>query len=73
MSDIQSHAESGVYKQQGFGTPLPVQGNIGLLIVDFVDGFADPKTFGGGNIAPAIERTVASACACAPAWLAGCA
>jgi maleamate amidohydrolase len=58
MSDIQSHAESGVYKQQGFGTPLPVQGNIGLLIVDFVVGFADPKTFGGGNIAPAIERTV---------------
>jgi maleamate amidohydrolase len=58
MSDIQSHTESGVYKQQGFGTPLPVQGNIGLLIVDFVVGFADPKTFGGGNIAPAIERTV---------------
>jgi maleamate amidohydrolase len=58
MSDIRSHAESGVYQQQGFGTPLPVQGNIGLLIVDFVVGFADPKTFGGGNIAPAIERTV---------------
>ena len=49
MSDIQSHAESGVYKQQGFGTPLPVKGNIGLLIVDFVVGFADPKTFGGGK------------------------
>ncbi|CAN7747656.1 N-carbamoylsarcosine amidohydrolase [Caballeronia sp. LjRoot31] len=58
MSDIQSHAESGVYKQQGFGTPLPVKGNIGLLIVDFVVGFADPRTFGGGNIGPAIERTV---------------
>jgi hypothetical protein len=58
MSDIQSHAESGVYKQQGFGTSLPMQGNIGLLIVDFVVGFAAPKTFGGGNIAPAIERTV---------------
>src|SRR5260370_24300804 len=58
MRDTQSPAESGVYKQQGFGTPLPVQGNIGLLIVDFVVGFADPKTFGGGNIAPAIARTV---------------
>jgi maleamate amidohydrolase len=58
MSDIQSHAESGVYRQQGFGTPLPLRGNIGLLIVDFVVGFADPKTFGGGNIAPAIQRTV---------------
>lgn len=57
MSDMQSHAESGVYKLQGFGTPLPVKGNIGLLIVDFVVGFADPKTFGGGNIVSAIERT----------------
>src|SRR5260370_29444507 len=58
MRDTQSPAESGVYKQQGFGTPLPVQGNIGLLIVAFVVGCADPATFGGGNIAPAIERTV---------------
>jgi maleamate amidohydrolase len=58
MSAIQNHAESGVYKTQGFGTPLPVAGNIGLLIVDFVVGFADPSTFGGGNIAPAIARTV---------------
>jgi maleamate amidohydrolase len=29
----------------------------GLLIVDFVNGFADPASFGGGNIAPAIECT----------------
>ncbi|WP_376100161.1 isochorismatase family protein [Roseomonas sp. CCTCC AB2023176] len=28
-----------------------------LLIVDFVNGFADPVHFGGGNIAPAIEHT----------------
>jgi maleamate amidohydrolase len=58
MNDLASHAEAGVYTRQGFGTPLPVQGNIGLLIVDFVVGFADPATFGGGNIAPAIARTV---------------
>jgi maleamate amidohydrolase len=32
---------------------------VGLLIVDFVNGFADPAVFGGGNVAPAIERTVA--------------
>jgi hypothetical protein len=63
MSDIQSHAESGVYKQQGFGTPLPVKGNIGLLIVDFVVGFADP-----GN-----RAYCASPGRCAPARLAGCA
>ncbi|MFM0097982.1 isochorismatase family protein [Paraburkholderia nemoris] len=58
MNAPQTHAEAHVYQQQGFGTPLPVRGNIGLLIVDFVVGFADPSTFGGGNIAPAIARTV---------------
>ncbi|WP_250516115.1 isochorismatase family protein [Caballeronia sp. INDeC2] len=57
MSVIESHAESGVYESQGFGTPLPVKGNVGLLIVDFVVGFADPQTFGGGNIGPAIAQT----------------
>lgn len=58
MTSISQHAEAGVYQAQGFGTPLPVQGNVGLLIVDFVVGFADPAVFGGGNIAPAIGRTV---------------
>ncbi|WP_411036873.1 isochorismatase family protein [Shinella sp. BYT-45] len=29
-----------------------------LLIVDFVNGFADPNAFGGGNIAEAIKATV---------------
>ena len=29
-----------------------------LLIVDFVVGFTDPAHFGGGNIGPAIDRTV---------------
>ncbi|MBI0325710.1 isochorismatase family protein [Burkholderia plantarii] len=51
------HAEAGVYRQQGFGTPLAPAGNVGLLIVDLVVGFADPATFGGGNIAAAIART----------------
>jgi len=58
MADYSHHAEAGVYHAQGFGTPLPVQGNIGLLIIDFVVGFADPQVFGGGNIRPAIARTV---------------
>jgi maleamate amidohydrolase len=57
MNDFSQHAEAAVYQQQGFGTPLPVRGNVGLLIVDFVVGFADPNTFGGGNIRPAISRT----------------
>jgi maleamate amidohydrolase len=51
------NGEEHVYKQQGFGTPLPPKGNVGLLIVDFVVGFADPQTFGGGNIHQAIKRT----------------
>jgi maleamate amidohydrolase len=58
MTDFSDHAEAGVYHKQGFGTPLPVRGNVGLLIVDFVVGFADPDVFGGGNIGPAIARTV---------------
>ncbi|MEM5460194.1 isochorismatase family protein [Paraburkholderia phytofirmans] len=58
MTDISDHAEAGVYHKQGFGTPLPVQGKVGLLIIDFVVGFADPEVFGGGNIGPAIARTV---------------
>jgi maleamate amidohydrolase len=46
-----------VYERQGFGNALDIEGQIGLLIVDFVNGFADPDVFGGGNIAEAIERT----------------
>jgi maleamate amidohydrolase len=58
MTDSSPHAEAGVYLKQGFGTPLPIQGNIGLLIIDFVVGFANPDVFGGGNIGLAITRTV---------------
>ena len=29
-----------------------------VLVIDFVVGFTDPAHFGGGNIRPAIERTV---------------
>jgi maleamate amidohydrolase len=46
-----------VYARQGFGHALGFQGQIGLLIVDFVVGFADPAVFGGGNIPAAIRRT----------------
>ncbi len=51
------HAEAGVYQQQGFGTPLAPAGRVGLLIIDLVNGFADPAVFGGGNIPAAIART----------------
>lgn len=49
--------DKGVYQRQGFGTRLGLSGALGLLIVDFVNGFADPDSFGGGNIAEAIEVT----------------
>ena len=52
------HAEIGTYQRQGFGAPLPLRGPVGLLIVDFVNGFADPQVFGGGNIPAAIDATV---------------
>ena len=45
------------YARQGFGTPLPLKAPFGLLIIDFVNGFADPAVFGGGNIPGAIART----------------
>ncbi|PYD71964.1 isochorismatase family protein [Novacetimonas hansenii] len=49
--------DSALYHRQGFGRSLGLVGKVGLLIVDFVNGFADPQQFGGGNIPPAIART----------------
>jgi maleamate amidohydrolase len=46
-----------VYARQGFGATMAPKAPFGLLLIDFVNGFADPFQFGGGNIAPAIERT----------------
>jgi maleamate amidohydrolase len=50
-------SETEVYARQGFGAAMAPKAPFGLLIVDFVNGFADPAQFGGGNIAAAIERT----------------
>ncbi|KFL89133.1 N-carbamoylsarcosine amidase [Acetobacter malorum] len=55
MSDQKDNV---LYARQGFGRELGIVGQIGLLIVDFVNGFADPNAFGGGNIPPAIKQTV---------------
>jgi maleamate amidohydrolase len=49
--------ELATYERQGFGAPLPVVLPVGLLIVDLVNGFADPAVFGGGNIPSAIAGT----------------
>jgi maleamate amidohydrolase len=50
--------EKEIYRQQGFGNAVGIGENPALIIVDFVIGFTDPKHFGGGNIGPAIEKTV---------------
>ena len=47
-----------IYRQQGFAQPIGIGKAPALVIVDFVEGFTDPRHFGGGNIRPAIERTV---------------
>ncbi len=52
-------AERDIYCRQGFGAELGIRGRIGLLLVDFVKGFADPAAFGGGNIGAAITRSQA--------------
>lgn len=49
--------DQGVYERQGFGASLGIVGRVGLLLVDFVNGFADPDAFGGGNIPAAIDHS----------------
>ena len=50
--------ELDIYRQQGFGNKSGFGHSPALLIIDFVNGFADPAQFGGGNIGQAIENTV---------------
>ena len=52
------HIDLPTYVKQGFGADLRLQAPYGLLVVDFVNGFADPAIFGGGNITSAIFNTV---------------
>ena len=51
-------ADQSRYQRQGFGTSMPPKAPYGLLIVDFINGFADPESFGGGNIGSAIDCTI---------------
>ncbi len=52
------------YARQGFGQTLGLGRRPALLVVDFINGFADPAMFGGGNIRDAIlaTRPVLEAC-----------
>lgn len=49
--------DEDVYERQGFGQRVGLGLRPALLVIDFVNGFADPDTFGGGNIPEAIART----------------
>lgn len=51
-------SELDIYRQQGFAQTLGLGQAPAVVIIDFVVGFTDPAHFGGGNIGPAIERTV---------------
>jgi maleamate amidohydrolase len=51
-------SQAQVYERQGFGAAMATKPPYGLLIVDLVNGFADPAVFGGGNIPQAIANTV---------------
>lgn len=51
-------SQDAVYARQGFGASLDLAPPFGLLLVDFVNGFANPDGFGGGNIGPAIAQSV---------------
>lgn len=59
-TNVQPHdaADVAVYAAQGLGSSLGLRAPFGLLVVDFVNGFADPAQLGGGNIAQAIEATM---------------
>lgn len=51
-------SELDIYARQGFAQSVGIGEKAALVIVDFVVGFTDPAHFGGGNIDPAIEKTV---------------
>ncbi|MBO1073854.1 isochorismatase family protein [Roseomonas marmotae] len=51
-------SELDIYSKQGMGASVGMGLSPALVIVDFVEGFTDPEHFGGGNIKPAIARTV---------------
>ena len=47
-----------VFKAQGFGAHLQLDGPLGLLAVDFVHGFMESSSFGGFNTFEASKNTV---------------
>ncbi|MEQ8695069.1 MAG: isochorismatase family protein [Bauldia litoralis] len=52
MVDLDAYRKATLGNSSGWGR------RPALLVVDFTNGFNDPEKFGGGNIGPAIRRTV---------------
>lgn len=50
--------ELDIYRRQGFNNTMGMGQSPAVVIIDFVVGFTMADQFGGGNIAPAIARTV---------------
>jgi maleamate amidohydrolase len=48
-----------IYRTQQFGQRTGFGKRPALLVVDFVNGFADPQLLGGGNVRDAIAATAA--------------
>ncbi|MGO1767196.1 MAG: N-carbamoylsarcosine amidohydrolase [Advenella sp.] len=55
---MEDNNDTTIYETQGFCADIQLKAPFGLLIVDLVNGFADPAVFGGGNIGQAIDKTV---------------
>lgn len=50
-------ADREIYERQGYGGKSGFGSKPAVIVVDFVNGFADPDQFGGGNIGEAINNT----------------
>jgi maleamate amidohydrolase len=53
-----TRTDTAIYRAQGFGNAVGMGMRPALCIVDFTNGFVDPKIFGGGNIREAVANTV---------------
>lgn len=68
-TDLQNQDALSVYRRQGIGGSLGFGKICALLIIDFVNGFADAAVLGGGNIAKSIDATATLLDVCRKAGL----
>ena len=55
---MENETAEQIYQRQGFGNRLGFGKRPALVVIDFINGFADPAVLGGGNIPNAISNTV---------------